>query len=347
MKKNDNNGMVGATPADPKSSHAGAFAGENFNGVPRQRHWPVEIALRNFLALGVCLGLASASAGPDRPTKFSEIGGVANTRHNMTQSTTLGGSVGWAMASSRNDYGEVCVYCHTPHGANTQTPAPLWNRTVIQTTYTTYDALRTVTLTQPISQPGRNSLACLSCHDGQVAIDSIVNMPGSGYYRASQMSSMNNDFLNSWIQGGFETPALNAHLGLASNAAAALGETDTCLTCHVPGTFTNATDFRVFLIGTDLTNDHPVGIKFALGKPDFRQPGGSRDGLLYYDGDGNGRMTSNEIRLYDTGNGPAVECASCHDPHGVPSAGPGTKVFPSFLRVSNAGSGVCLTCHNK
>ena len=71
--------------------------------------------------------------------------------------------------------------------------------------------------------------------------------------------------------------------------------------------------------------------------------------LKFYDANGNSRADSNEIRFYNTGEGYEVECASCHDPHGVPSGGPGTNTLlrPSFLRVSNAGSAVCLTCHNK
>lgn len=62
------------------------------------------------------------------------------------------------------------------------------------------------------------------------------------------------------------------------------------------------------------------------------------------------RRTRNDLPLYgrsdsgsDVGTGtgfltPHIECSSCHDPH--TSAG-------SFLRVSSAGSQLCLTCHNK
>jgi predicted CXXCH cytochrome family protein len=35
---------------------------------------------------------------------------------------------------------------------------------------------------------------------------------------------------------------------------------------------------------------------------------------------------------------PFVECASCHDPH---------TENATFLRISNAGSAVCLACHTK
>jgi hypothetical protein len=42
-----------------------------------------------------------------------------------------------------------------------------------------------------------------------------------------------------------------------------------------------------------------------------------------------------------------MECASYHDPHGVPSNGVGTVNNKAFMRVSNTGSALCLTCHVK
>lgn len=43
-------------------------------------------------------------------------------------------------------------------------------------------------------------------------------------------------------------------------------------------------------------------------------------------------------RQSDSGEVPYVECSSCHDPH---------VARPLFLRVSNEGSKLCLTCHDK
>jgi hypothetical protein len=297
--------------------------------------------LRAALA-AVCFSAPLATfADVDLPTKFSNRDSIGNTRHNMTQRQLSGGGPsGSYMDSVRNDYGEICVYCHTPHGANGSVTLPLWNRTIKATTYTTYDQLRTSTLTQTVSQPGPNSVACLTCHDGQTAVDSIINMPGSGGYNSAQISTQNNAFLNTWnnTRGADAT----MHVGLS---------TPECLSCHnpnggVPGA--GATDFTVFAIGTDLRNDHPVGVSFpATNGPgtDFNTPGGNRNGTLFFDNDGDGRMDPAEIRLYDSGQGAEVECASCHDPHGVKNGG--GDITPSFLRVSNAGSGVCLTCHVK
>lgn len=303
-------------------------------------------AQRAFMALalaGAGLWVAPAMADVDLPTKFSNIGSVGNTRHNLTQRQVAGGGpTGALMDPTRNDYMEVCVYCHTPHGANTLVPAaPLWNRTMRNTTYQTYDLLNTSSLTQPVSQPGVNSLTCLSCHDGQTAVDSIINMPGSGRYNVAQQDAENTAFLDSW----------NNSRGPDASVHARLNPTG-CLACHSPGAGipgAGATDFTVFAIGTDLRNDHPVGIRYpAAGQgTDFNDPS-HRDGrLAFFDGNGNGRADPKELRLYNTGEGYEVECASCHDPHGVPSAGPGTVFNATFLRVPNASSGVCLTCHAK
>ena len=111
------------------------------------------------------------------------------------------------------------------------------------------------------------------------------------------------------------------------------------------------TNFDTFFIGTDLTNDHPVGVGLPESGPisaDFNQPNVKIAGrVAFYDNDGDSRPDSNEIRFYYTGDGFEVECASCHDPHGVPSNGKGTVFNNTFLRVSNNDSGVCMTCHIK
>ncbi len=297
----------------------------------------------------VALWAGSAWADIDLPSKFNNRGSVGNTRHNLTQRQASGGGPsGAVMDPYRNDYGEVCVYCHTPHGGNINIALPLWNHTVKSTTYTTYAALGSTSLTQPVSQPGPNSLACLSCHDGQVAVDSIINMPGSGGYDPAQATAQSNSFLNAWTNP--QGPDATVHIGL--NPAANAG----CLVCHSSGAGfvgAGATDFTVFAIGTDLRNDHPVGVRFpAAGAgpgSEFNQPTATRATVRWFERNGNNRPDTNEVRLYDNGDSYAVECASCHDPHGVPSGGAGTSTTfnASFLRVSNTGSALCLTCHIK
>lgn len=303
-----------------------------------------QIFIFGYAILGIWSGLAFADG--DLSTKFTNRGGIGNTRHNMTQRQLSGGGpAGAIMDVYRNDYQEVCVYCHTPHGANTTTNAPLWNRTMKETTYLTYNQLNTSSLTQAVSQPGGSSLTCLSCHDGQTAVDSIINMPGSGRYDAAQATSQNDTFLNLWNNS--RGPDAVIHIGLDPVAGAG------CLACHAAGAGfvgSGATDFTVFAIGKDLTNDHPVGVTFpatSAATADFKKTNGQKGATFFFDLDGNGRMGAGDVRVYDNGGAAKVECASCHDPHGVPSAGAGSAFYPTFLRVANTGSALCLTCHTK
>ena len=274
-------------------------------------------------------------AAGDLPCKFSGLGTILNTRHNLTFDPIGGGNVN--MDPYRNEYGEVCIYCHTPHGASGQIQAPLWNRTASSATYTTYDTLNTSSLDGTVTAPGAASLTCLSCHDGTVAIDSIINMTGSGGYNSAQQTSQDDAFLNdSW-----DNVTINAtvHMNMVQ-----------CLLCHsadagfVLGA--GATDFRIALIGTNLTDDHPIGINYGA-DADFNAPTATTGNLSFFDSDGDGHADSNEIRLYDSGDGAEVECASCHDPHGVRSAGAGSSLYPMFLRQANTQSSVCLVCHVK
>lgn len=306
---------------------------------------PVTLPRRSFATVGAAL--VSFAAHADPATKAPNIGSIAATRHNLTQSF-LGANAGW-MDLSRNNYGEVCVYCHTPHGANATVAAPLWNRTIrSDAQYTTYDVLGTTSLTQPVTQPGVPSLTCLSCHDGQTAVDSIINMPGSGRYDPGQQTAQNTAFLDTW-PGGPGSSFFGGH-GTLDNSPVALNRYGECQSCHSingdqhdPST---TPPFDVFYIATDLRNDHPVGVRFPDTNPDFNQATAATLTMRFFDRDLDGRPDPDEVRVYRSADGSEVECASCHDPHGVPS-GPGGVFNPTFLRIANAGSALCMTCHAK
>jgi mono/diheme cytochrome c family protein len=320
----------------------------------------VAIKTTTKLVLGMGLlgfGATAFADGWDPTSQASAIGSIANTRHNLTVSYN---SLGQVMDLARNNYGAICVYCHTPHGANGQIQAPLWNRTINPGNYTIYD--KPTTLMRPIGLPGPNSLTCLSCHDGTIAIDSVLNMPGSGGYGNNEVGTSNMAFLDNWSAAGNPGPS-GDHFVLGPE----LGTSNTgCAFCHTPGNPFGAPDYSVFMLGTDLRNDHPVGVQFPTSfgpEIDFNEPNVKVPGKwAFFDVNGNNHADKNEVRLYDTGDGPEVECASCHDPHGIPSNGAGTRFNPSFLRVNNGIAGthngttgivsdgpsaLCLTCHSK
>jgi predicted CXXCH cytochrome family protein len=113
--------------------------------------------------LTVLLALAVAAAAGQ------VYAGIAGSKHDFRGSTWYGAQT------------QICVPCHTPHGANT-TVKPLWNHAMGTNNYT--NNLTTVFGTTWGSVNGP-SLLCLSCHDGTVALDSYGGATGTNYIPAA------------------------------------------------------------------------------------------------------------------------------------------------------------------
>ena len=167
---------------------------------------------------------------------------VAITKHNLdVRADTI---------SALTDYGEVCVYCHTPHGG--QVDAPLWNRTYSTASYTMYNNASSSTIDMTVDAgPTGISLACLSCHDGTVGLDVIINPPNSWSGPApdgSQTmpvgvtnlgSDLRNDHPISVIYSTTDDAAFNAKTAVTGAGGLRLfgdGTTDRvqCASCHNP-----------------------------------------------------------------------------------------------------------------
>lgn len=90
------------------------------------------------------------------------MAGVSGTPHDLSGGT-----------------GEICVACHTPHGADTSVVTTvLWNRVQAAQTYNVYSSA-TFDMDAPvpaITEP--QSLACLVCHNGVAS--TLTNYPGTG-----------------------------------------------------------------------------------------------------------------------------------------------------------------------
>lgn len=161
--------------------------------------------------------------------------------------------------------GEICKPCHTTHNP-IGTAAPLWDHAT--TTNTTWTLYSSSTLDATMADPAGISLACLSCHDGTVALDSFGGATGTTF--------------------------------MANTAAG--------------------------YIGTDLSNDHPVSFTYDSNLANV------------LDGELNDPATTTAVSdLLFSGQ---LECASCHDVHNTPG-------IASMLVMSNSGSALCLTCHDK
>ena len=87
---------------------------------------------------------------------------IVNTVHNL--SVTGPGSV---KATSEQ---EICIFCHVPH--NSRPDRPLWNRSDPGLTFTLYNSSTTHAV---LGQPDGASILCLSCHDGTIALGSVIS----------------------------------------------------------------------------------------------------------------------------------------------------------------------------
>lgn len=268
---------------------------------------------RLLLALGIGGALMAASMGVQA--------GISGSKHDLTANGTGGNHI---TGNGTDPAPEICVFCHTPHGSNSSIKAPLWNKNNTSAGLTTYSQTNSSTMDGTVVTGGV-SLACLSCHDGTQAMDMMINRPGSG----------------GWTDG--------------LTAARGYGTAQYTWSANVDGKM----QAGVFNLGTDLTNDHPiqvqycgggmtlsggVGVMTACKDADFNAPVTmAANTIAYFDGGqgvaANSKRDKNDIQLYSRDSEFFVECGSCHDPHNTTNA--------TFLRRSNANSGVCLTCHNK
>jgi len=83
-------------------------------------------------------------------------------------------------------------------------------------------------------------------------------------------------------------------------------------------------------LGTDLSNDHPIGIEYPTALPaEYRDPAGFAPGISGGPG----------VRLVAINGLQRVECTSCHNVH--------NNGLGNFLRVPLQESYLCLQCHIK
>lgn len=74
--------------------------------------------------------------------------------------------------TDQSDPNTICSVCHTPHHGDTSV-VPLWAHQTTASTFTMYSSASLVVVAGSLNngQPSGISKACLSCHDGTVAIN--------------------------------------------------------------------------------------------------------------------------------------------------------------------------------
>ena len=114
------------------------------------------------------------------PAWAAKVSDVFNTKHNLSSTQP---NPFWNDFYSATNVDEVCVFCHTPHGGTLD--GPLWNRDLSAISaaghYTHYTS-ETLSTTVGVSNRAVNkqSLLCLSCHDGSIGVgDTVINNVGA------------------------------------------------------------------------------------------------------------------------------------------------------------------------
>jgi len=241
--------------------------------------------------------------------------GVENTPHNLTQGVTGGPG-----PNTFSGTAEICVFCHTPHGGDDTAEVPLWNRALAAPgLYTTYSTASSSSIDGSVAPVGSVSIACLSCHDGTQAMDTVINAPGSGGYNPlGARMGVDGD----WTGSPTVTGVANLGIDLSNDHPVGIQYGGGGQSAASPGATLNDIDFKA-------TENQVINTATVWWVDTELTPDGNRqktDMQLY---------TRSE---FAAGPEPFVECASCHDPHTENAL---------FLRVSNDGSAVCLACHTK
>ncbi len=120
------------------------------------------------------------------------------------------------------------------------------------------------------------------------------------------------------------------------------GRSKMCLSCHdgvtaidsYGGTTGSTKITGTANLGTNLSDDHPIGVEYPdFATTDYNDPSGFDGGINSGDG----------VKLVTFGSGATavqrVECTSCHNVH--------NNGLGSFLRVPLQTSYICLQCHDK
>jgi len=233
---------------------------------------------------------------------------------------------------------QVCVFCHTPHGGNTEvSTSTLWNSSGYQNTSndgsmllwnrvitngTSYDTYTSSTIDANVGSIRVYSLLCMSCHDGVSALNVLSSYPHEEAAYWDGIDPYNNPSGGMTVFGDVTYSDGTNQIG------------DACPSCPINiGDRDPLSDSGV----NNLSNDHPISFDYDTnlttadtGLKSANPAGYVQDPVV--------RLFPNPV----TGLLTSVECPTCHDVHGD-----NTGALKPFLVKSNANSALCLTCHDK
>jgi len=320
-------------------------------------------------------GSGATYTGANLPCDFCT--GRTNTvaTHTATDTATDGTVTGDAILFGKHNLtdtgantGEICAFCHTPQGDESNVSAPRWNRML--TTMSAYRAYSSLGSATP-EATGSVSMSCLSCHDGSQAPNIVINTPTLQLDVGAIQVDTGNDLLRhhpvgvQYGGGGQDQYAPDTNLNplaaydrnLVANTFAGgnkfiAGSFITSKSLFRQSNFYNKNDEAAMNDFLTLSNEGNFNsIKGGFNKSTYS---GTGSGTVWWVKSPNSKIGRQKTDLYlftrtdkidslpdeSLLNRPYVECATCHDPH---------STNPTFLRMpgGNARSQICLACHNK
>lgn len=192
---------------------------------------------------------------------------------------------------------------------------------------------------------GGSNQICIYCHTPHNAVPAIPLWNRGGATNTFSFYSSPSMKLHQGVKTAFETTStslqcMSCHSGvdgLGALIANKGGEPAAALTGANVGGNISADKIAAgnALLGTSLTNDHPVNIRMVNGTAGLNNTSATN----YIKGAGATALTTALPLFKGTAGDNYIECGSCHSVH--------DNTNLKFLRTSNKGSVLCLACHAK
>ena len=235
----------------------------------------------------------------------------------------------------------ACLYCHVPHSGGGK--SALWGQTYSSQMYQTYTSnTEQNSAVQP--ELGQDSSMCLSCHDGTVAVGTVV--PYGPYTMQGTWSTMGTN-LSSSHPFSLKLPLQDAPDLVASLVATGQTQDPThsvqlikgnieCSSCHNPHNQAIDKQSPNFLVRDDVKG----AVCLACHEINPRNVNMHDNPLAGWGPSAHanaGNMVNPSAGLGGYSTVAEFACISCHVPHGGASA-------VRLLRGANEAD--CVTCHN-
>ena len=114
--------------------------------------------------------LVAAALALMTPTVALAAGALVNSKHDLSSAST-----GPNKSATQN---QLCVFCHVAHNSAPAVGRPLWNHSMTSQalSWNPGTTVRGTTLPTDITSTALNgSRACMSCHDGTIALGDLLN----------------------------------------------------------------------------------------------------------------------------------------------------------------------------